>query len=246
MNVIPAIDLRGGRCVRLFKGDFERETSYGSDIDVIAAAHASSGAEWLHVVDLDGARDGVQVNQSVVRRLAANVPMKLQLGGGLRQRSDVESWLNAGIRRCVVGSVAVREPDEVATWLRDFGAESLVLALDVRIDEDGRAAVVTHGWRDTTSLSIDDAIDAYAGAGLRHLLCTDVSRDGAMTGPNVDLYRELQVRYPALELQASGGVRDLADLELLRSAGVAAAITGRALLDGRLRHEEIRTFLQSA
>jgi len=246
MNVIPAIDLRGGRCVRLFQGEFDRETEYSDDPVAVARRFAELGADRLHLVDLDGARDGTQVNAGIVRSIATESPLKAQLGGGIRSRDNVSAWLEAGVDRCVIGSLAVTEPAEVAAWLSHFGAARIVLALDVRIDAGGEPMLSTHGWRETSSVSLWQAIDDYLEHGLKHVLCTDVSRDGAMSGPNLELYRQIVSRYPSIQLQASGGVRGLGDLEALRSLGAAAAITGRALLDGSLTAEEIRSFLRDA
>lgn len=246
MNVIPAIDLRGGRCVRLFQGEFERETEYSDDPPSVAQRFAGLGVDRLHLVDLDGARDGRQQNESVVRRIASESPLKVQLGGGIRSDDTLAGWLDAGVDRCVVGSLAVTEPDRVRAWLADPGAERVVLALDVRITADGTPMLSTHGWQETSGVSLWHCLEGFADAGLRHVLCTDVSRDGAMAGPNVALYEEIVARFPEIELQASGGVRGIDDLRQLRAAGAAAAITGRALLDGSLGTAEVRSFLLDA
>lgn len=246
MKVIPAIDLRDGRCVRLLQGDFDRETEYSGDPRAVARRFARLGVERLHVVDLDGARDGRQGNAPVVRRIAAESTLKVQLGGGIRDRETLETWLSGGVDRCVIGSLAVTDAGEVRRWLTEFGTERIVLALDVRLDSDGRPMLSTHGWRETSQLSLWDCIEGFLPDGLRHVLCTDVSRDGAMSGPNVGLYEQIVDRYPDLELQASGGVRGVDDLRRLRAAGVAAAITGRALLDGNLSEAEVRSFRQDA
>jgi len=240
--VIPAIDLRGGRCVRLLKGEFDQETSYSDDPAAIARQFAELAVSRLHIVDLDGAKDGEPKNQELVRRIAAESTLRVQLGGGIRERATLATWLDAGVERCVIGSLAVTEPETVERWLSEFGAQCIVLALDVRLDADGEPLVSTHGWQQTSSVSLWQCIDRYLEHGLTHVLCTDVSRDGAMAGPNVDLYRDILAHYPTLELQASGGVRGIEDLETLRAAGVPAAITGRALLDGALTAQELQSF----
>jgi phosphoribosylformimino-5-aminoimidazole carboxamide ribotide isomerase len=243
MNVIPAIDLRGGRCVRLYQGEFDRETEYSADPAAVARDFAELGAERLHVVDLDGARGGTQLNRDIVRNLATESPLRVQLGGGIRDRQSLDDWLAAGVDRCVIGSLAVSRPDEVMAWLQEAGADRIVLALDVRIDEAKVPWLTTHGWRRTSTVTLWDCLEDYLAAGLRHVLCTDVSRDGAMSGPNLGLYGEIVSRYPTIALQASGGVRGLEDLEALRDTGAAAAITGRALLEGSLSKAEVRSFL---
>ena len=176
--------------------------------------------------------------------IAAASGLRVQLGGGIRSRDDVARWLDAGVARCVVGSVAINAPATVASWIEEFGADAIVLALDVRLDASADPILTTHGWTESTGMALWDCLDAYPGA--RHVLCTDVSRDGAMAGPNFELYVEILNRYPALQLQASGGVRHIDDLELLRELGVPAAITGRALLDGRITAEEVASFPRSA
>jgi phosphoribosylformimino-5-aminoimidazole carboxamide ribotide isomerase len=245
MELIPAIDIRDGRCVRLLKGDFDRETRYDVDPIELAEKYRDLGAHWLHVVDLDGAAKGQPANLELVERIKAACDLRIQFGGGIRDSSSLERAL-AVADRAVIGSLAVTEPARVAAWLRQFGPERLTLALDVRIDAEGAAFIATHGWTRASALTLEDAVHRYAGAGLRHVLCTDIDKDGALSGPNLGLYQGCVERWPALALQASGGVRDLADLTALAATGVAAAISGKALLEGRLTAAEIRTFLPDA
>lgn len=246
MRIIPAIDLQDGKCVRLLQGDFEQTTEYSSNPAEIGRRFSVLDVEDLHIVDLDGARTGTQQNHRIVAEIAHETGLEVQLGGGLRGRDDVAAWLNNGVSRCVVGSVAVRDPGTVTSWFDEFGPEALVLALDVRLDAEGSPLLTTQGWTEDAGVSLWECLDAYAGAGARHVLCTDVSRDGAQAGPNFSLYVEILNRYPSLQLQASGGVRNIDDLELLRELGVPAAITGRALLDGQVTAEEIASFRRSA
>jgi phosphoribosylformimino-5-aminoimidazole carboxamide ribotide isomerase len=246
VRIIPAIDLRAGRCVRLFQGSFERETRYSEDPLAIARLFGGLEVRDLHVVDLDGAQTGTPVNTSVVRQIAGSIALDIQLGGGLRERQLLEQWYEAGVTRCVVGSLAVSDPARVARWLRHFGGDRIVLALDVIQDGGGTPMLAVEGWTRTTQTVLWDCIDRYLDAGLRHLLCTDISRDGALRGPNLELYREILDRYPGLCLQASGGVRDAADLRALDAAGLPAVVTGRALLEGRISAEEVGAFRQSA
>ncbi len=246
MRIVPAIDLQGGKCVRLLKGDFEQTTEYSDNPAEIAAQFSALRVEDLHVVDLDGARLGEQRNRSSIREILAESTLTVQLGGGIRSESTVSEWLDLGISRCVIGSLAATEPDTVRQWLSDFGGDRIVLALDVNVADDGAPRLTTHGWTALSEISLWEAIDNYLPWGLRHVLCTDVSRDGALAGPNVELYREVLSRYPGLELQASGGVRDIADLETLREARLPAAITGRAMLDGRISSEEVARFQRNA
>ena len=247
MQLIPAIDLRGGRCVRLLQGRFDAETVYASDPLEVLDRYLALGAREIHVVDLDGARAGSQANRAAIARIAGRAPAGgVQVGGGVRSRAVVDELLALGVARVVIGSVAVTEPDEVALWLRDRGAESIVLAFDVRLDEGGTPRLATHGWERQTETSLWDAVERYLPAGLRHVLCTDVARDGAMSGPNLALYAEAVRRFPGIAWQASGGVSQAADLHALAATGVAAVISGRALLEGRLNAEELSPFLPAA
>lgn len=245
MIVIPAIDLKEGHYVRLYQGDFDRETRYGDDPAALAHRYRTIGFDHLHIVDLDGALTGEQRHRAVVSGIAHTAGFVLQVGGGIRSRSSIAGWLDAGASRCVVGSLAITEPHTVAGWFREFGTERIVLALDVRVNEEGVPTLATHGWTRSSGVTLWDCIEGYLGRGLKHVLCTDIQLDGALTGPNGQLYREFLRRYPDLELQASGGVRDLRDLGQLRTLGCAAAITGRALLDGRIADEEMSSFLRN-
>jgi phosphoribosylformimino-5-aminoimidazole carboxamide ribotide isomerase len=245
MKVIPAIDLQGGKCVRLFQGDFARTTEYSDDPAAVARQFSELGSTDLHIVDLDGARSGTQDNRSIITTIAAESNLVIQVGGGIRDKQTVEDWLSAGVSRCVIGSLAITEPDAVKSWLVTFGADSIVLALDVKIEEDGVPRITTHGWTRTTDTSVYECVEDFRSVGLRHVLCTDVSRDGAMTGPNFELYSGMAARFPDLQLQASGGVRHVGDLEELRNLGIPAAITGRALLDGKISSLEMRSFQQN-
>lgn len=245
MKIIPAIDLHEGKCVRLYKGDFGKVTHYSDQPLEIARAYAALSVDDLHIVDLDGARTGSQQNARVVSELCAETPLAVQLGGGIRDGERVGYWLENGVTRCVVGSVAVAEPERVAAWIKDFGGDSIVLALDVTIDKHG-PVLATHGWTRSSGQRLWDLLDRYSQLGARHLLCTDISRDGAMSGPNVELYADILDRYPDIRLQASGGVRDVGDLARLKEIGVPAAITGKAMLDGKITAAEVDSFLQSA
>ena len=246
MKVIPAIDLKDGKCVRLYKGDFDKTTEYSNDPVEVAQRFSLLDVENLHVVDLDGARSGEQQNRSIVRAIAAETGLEIQLGGGIRDRSTVEHWLQNGVSRCVIGSMAVTKVAKIGDWLREFGPDRIVLALDVKIGSDGMPILTTHGWTQQAGLTLWQCLDGYREHGIIHVLCTDVSRDGAMTGPNGDLYVEILDRYPDVQLQASGGVRNIDDLQELRARGVPAAISGRALLDGAITASEVAAFRQSA
>lgn len=246
MKIIPAIDLKDGKCVRLYKGDFGKTTEYSNEPVEVARRFSALDVENLHIVDLDGARSGEQQNRSIVQAIAAETGLEIQLGGGIRDRSTVAEWLKNGVSRCVIGSMAVTSVAEVRGWLEEFGPDRIVLALDVKIDPEGTPVLTTHGWTQQAGLSLWQCLDGYRQDGIIHILCTDVSRDGAMTGPNADLYVEILERYPDVQLQASGGIRNIDDLLELRARAVPAAISGRALLDGAITASEVSTFRQNA
>jgi len=246
MRLIPAIDLRGGRCVRLLQGRFDRETVYGDDPTALLQHYAGLGARQVHVVDLDGARSGDAGNRALVADLIRDGRVAIQLGGGIRTQQSAFEWLELGARRVVIGSAAVEKPAEVCGWLRELGSDRVILAFDVRVDPDGVPYAATRGWEQDTRNSLWDLVAAYTAAGLRHVLCTDVNRDGALSGPNVALYAEAVRRFPSLDWQASGGVSGAADLAALAQTGVAGVISGRALLEHRLDAQEIAPYLPSA
>ncbi len=232
IQIIPAIDLLDGSCVRLLYGDFNKCKVYELDAVRLASTYAREGAEWLHVVDLAASRDGESADIRPLLRLLDNTEQSVQTGGGVRSEEDISTRLEHGARRIVIGSLSVTQPERFAAWLREFGEDRLVAALDVRIDEDGTPWPRTHGWTRGAGETLWALLDFYADKGLKHVLCTDISRDGAMTGPNLDLYREITRRYPDLAIQASGGVSGLQDLQKLSGTGVDSAITGKALLEG--------------
>ena len=246
MKIIPAIDVKAGKVVRLYQGDFEQSTEYSDDPISVARRFEDYSTTDLHIVDLDGAQSGTQVNREVISRVASETVMSVQLGGGIRSLETLTGWLDAGVGRCVIGSLAITEPDAVKSWLVKYGADRIVLAFDVSMDDAGIPLITTHGWTTESTSSIFECIEDYIGIGLRHVLCTDVSRDGAMSGPNIGLYRQILERFPGLRLQASGGVRDIRDLEALRDNGLPAAITGRALLDGKISPAEVAAFRPGA
>ena len=230
-DVIPAIDLRGGQVVRLKQGDYAQQITYAADPRELARRYADAGARRLHLVDLDGARSGQLDNLDVIGTIAAD-GMQVQAGGGVRDENDLERLFDAGVDRVVLGSVAIREPELVAGWLGKYGAERLTLALDTRCI-DGRWTLPSAGWTETGTRTLDELAPWYAARGARHLLCTDIDRDGMLAGFNLDLYRHLADSVPQLAVQASGGVRTLDDIRAAREAGAQGVILGRALLEGR-------------
>lgn len=236
-GVIPAIDLRDGRVVRLMQGDYARGTSYAVDACALAARYAQASARWLHVVDLDGARDGQFENLETIEAIARE-GLHVQAGGGIREERDLQRLLDAGVARVVIGSIAVRDPERAAGWLEKFGSERVVIALDTR-QTDGRWTLPVAGWCESSVRTLDELALWYATRGARHLLCTDIARDGMLAGCNIELYRHLAMIVPGLSVQASGGVCSPDDVRAVREAGARAVIVGRALLEARYTLEEL-------
>ncbi|MNJ28960.1 1-(5-phosphoribosyl)-5-[(5-phosphoribosylamino)methylideneamino] imidazole-4-carboxamide isomerase [compost metagenome] len=232
MIIYPAIDLKDGVCVRLMHGRFDQVTRYDEVPAARLAAFAAEGAQWVHVVDLDGAEAGRAMQHGLIAELAASVAVKIQSGGGVRSETDVERLLEAGVSRVVVGSLAVTRSDEVLAWLDRFGAERITLALDVKY-EDGVPVPALKGWTQSAGVDLWSVLERYPSNLLTHVLMTDVGRDGALTGPNLDLLGEARARRPELKIQASGGVAALTDLIAARDLGCDGAIVGRALYEGR-------------
>lgn len=232
-QIYPAIDVRSGRVVRLAQGDYARETRYADDPFTLAKSYADAGAQWLHLVDLDAARNGGYTLGDLLRRLKAETPLSVQTGGGVRSEADIERLLQEGADRVVVGSLAVTEPNRVVRWINRYGNERLTVALDAWCGQDGRWFPTSHGWTQPGRRSLGDLVRFYSRSGLRHLLCTDIARDGTLAGPNLQLYQLLRQWAPRLELQASGGARDLDDVRDARGAGCAGIVLGKALLEGR-------------
>lgn len=230
MILLPAIDLVGGRCVRLAQGDFARQTGYDLDPAAALGVFAEAGATETHLVDLDGARARAPRQHELFEALAASASLALQVAGGFRTAEQVTRMLDCGIARVVLGSLALDDPAAFDALLDRFGPDRLVLALDVRLDGEV-ARVAAHGWATNSGRSLDSVIDRFPS--VRHLLVTDIGRDGMMAGPNTALMRTIAGQYPHIALQASGGVADLADLEELRASGAARAIVGKAIWERR-------------
>jgi phosphoribosylformimino-5-aminoimidazole carboxamide ribotide isomerase len=225
--IYPAIDLRDGRCVRLVEGDFSRETVFDADPAAAARRWAEAGAEWLHVVDLDGAVAGRPVNLPSIGAISAAVDIPIQLGGGLRSLENLESAFAAGITRTILGTVALEIPELVAAAVQRWG-DAIAVGLDAR---DGKLA--TRGWLDQSDVLAVEVAQSLQDVGVRHFIFTDIRRDGTLSGPNLESLQELISAVDA-QVIASGGVGALADIEAVREVGAAGAIVGRALYDGRM------------
>jgi phosphoribosylformimino-5-aminoimidazole carboxamide ribotide isomerase len=236
--IIPAIDLIQGKTVRLYQGSYDKTTEYQQTPLQLRDLYAEAGAGILHLVDLTGAKNAADRQLELLTTLMINAPLPVQVGGGVRTAADVEQLLAAGASRVVVGSVAIREPETVQGWLRTYGGDKIVLALDVAINAKGDKTLPSHGWIEESTITLEQVLDGFIAAGAKHVLCTDISKDGTLQGPNVALYAELVQNYPQIQWQASGGVGSLADIKALKPTGVAGVILGRALLEGKFTAEE--------
>jgi phosphoribosylformimino-5-aminoimidazole carboxamide ribotide isomerase len=238
----PAIDLRGGRVVRLQQGDFAREQRYRFDALALAQSYEQAGASWLHVVDLDGAKDALasQANLATIAQIAKDTGLQVQTGGGIRSQDDVRKRFDVGCARVVLGSKATQSPEEVRQWMADSaqGADGFCIALDCKQDAQGRFLVHTHGWQQTLSSDVFSLLSQFSSHGFRHALITDIALDGMLQGSNVALYQRLTEQLSGMAIQASGGVSALADLLALRSTQVAGVVIGKALLENRFTLQE--------
>lgn len=228
--LIPALDLIDGQVVRLLHGDFNQQTTYHNDPIAIAQEYSQAGADYLHLVDLDGARDPAQRQVALIRDLVRTTKLPVQVGGGIRTACDIEHLLDAGVRRVVIGSLAVTQPQRVQEWFQLFGSEAIVLALDVNIDTQGNRFLATHGWQQASTVTLEACLQTYLDHDCRHVLCTDIGRDGTLAGSHIELYADLKQQFPFIQWQASGGVARLDDLIALKAAQCDSVILGKALL----------------
>lgn len=231
MKIFPAIDLRGGQVVRLLKGDYDQMTVYGDDPLAVAKDFAVKGAEFLHVVDLDGAKDGDNPNFAVVETLAKESGLKVEIGGGIRSEDTIRKYIDAGVYRVILGTIAVKDPAFTTEMIKKYGDK-----IAVGVDISGRNVAI-HGWTEVSAISVDEIFGKLAEDGVSCIICTDIAKDGAMEGTNRALYQELGEKYP-VDIVASGGVSSMEDVTALKEMGVYGAIIGKALYTGDIDLEE--------
>jgi len=236
MRIIPAIDIIDGQCVRLSQGDYAQKKVYETNPVAVARSFEEAGLEHLHLVDLDGAKQGKVTNWKVIEAICKNTSLKVDFGGGIKTKSEIRQLLELGVKQVNLGSVAVKEPEKVSIWIDEFGADKIILSADVREER-----IAISGWTETSSLSIQDFIANYQTIGITYVTCTDISKDGMLAGPNVDLYTKLLKQFPSLNLIASGGVSSLDNLTQLKAAGLYGAIVGKAIYEGRIGLTELQT-----
>ena len=235
IEIIPAIDIIGGKCVRLTKGDYDKQRTYADNPAEMAAELESLGARRLHVVDLDGAKSRHIVNTATLEQITGRTNLVVDFGGGIKSEDDIERAFRSGASMVTVGSVAVTDKALMQRWIDTYGAERIILGADVR---DGRISV--NGWKEDSQEEIADFLEYYINKGVTKVLCTDISRDGTLEGPSLELYRKILRRFPDLYLIASGGVSGVSDIRELDSAGVPAVVFGKAFYEGRISKEELK------
>lgn len=239
MEIVPAIDIIDGKCVRLTKGDYNAQKTYSDNPLDMALRFQDAGIRRLHLVDLDGARSKHIVNYPTLEAIAGHTDLTVDFGGGIKSTQDLETALGCGAQMVTIGSTAVTEPELISQWIEDFGQEHIILGADAR---DGKISV--NGWKEDSKLTLSDFIRSYMQKGISQVLCTDINRDGMLQGPSVDLYKSLLKEFPGIKLIASGGVSSVQDLIDLREAGLPAAIVGKAYYEGRITLEQLSQLSQ--
>lgn len=234
IELIPAIDIIGGQCVRLTKGEYDSKKVYDNDPASVAQRFEKLGFKRLHVVDLDGAKSKHIVNDETLQRISRTTQLTIDFGGGIKTQEDVEKAFQAGAKMVTIGSLAVTNPVLCETWIKQYGAERIVLGADAR---NGKISI--NGWKEDSELDLMEFIDAYYQKGIRNVLCTEISHDGTLEGPAIDLYKDIMKRFPDLHLIASGGVSCMQDIEELEAAGIPAVVFGKAIYEGRINLEEL-------
>lgn len=234
IELIPAIDLIDGKCVRLTQGDYARQTVYNEDPVAQAQEFERLGFRRLHLVDLDGAKSKHVVNDAVLRAITQATSLRVDFGGGIKTEADIEKVFDAGAEMVTAGSVAVTHPELFIAWTKRFGAERMILGADVR---NGRISI--NGWKEDSEEQLLPFLERYVEAGVKNVLCTEISKDGTLAGPAVDLYREVMDRFPGLHLIASGGVSSSEDIRRLDEAGIPATVFGKAWYEGKINIEEL-------
>jgi len=238
IEIIPAIDLIDGKCVRLTQGDYAQKTIYNENPLEVAKQFEGAGIKRLHLVDLDGAKKGEVVNLAVLERISEGTDLVIDFGGGIKKEETLNSVFNAGADFATIGSLAVKEPELFYTWIKNYGAGKFLLGADVKNDK-----IAIGGWLETTELSVFNFIADYLKQGLKNIFCTDISKDGLLQGPSIDLYKKLIEKSPEINLIASGGVSSIKDVELLKNNGCSGAIIGKAIYEGRITLDELKPYL---
>ena len=238
IEIIPAIDIIDGKCVRLTQGDYNQKTVYNEDPVEVAMMFEDAGIKRLHTVDLDGARSSHVVNTRVIERIATHTNLTIDFGGGIKSDEDLRKAFDAGAQMVTIGSVAVKEPELFSSWVETYGGEKIILGADVK-----NGYISISGWLEEGEQKLMDFICHHTKNGIHNVLCTDISRDGMLQGPAIELYKDIMAHYPNLHLIASGGVSCINDIERLNDAGIPAVVFGKAIYEGRIKLKELERFL---
>jgi phosphoribosylformimino-5-aminoimidazole carboxamide ribotide isomerase len=238
MEIIPAIDIIGGKCVRLTQGDYAQKKIYGDNPLEMAQQFESAGIKRLHLVDLDGARTKKIVNRQVLESISKNTSLKVDFGGGVQSDTDIQLAFDSGASQVTGGSIAVKDPELFLSWIKKYGSEKIILGADAK-----NRKIAIGGWEETTTADVISFIKAWAAKGIRYIICTDVAKDGLLQGPSIDLYRDILQEIPEIQLIASGGVSSIKDLEELEKCGVYGTIVGKAFYEGRIGLKELASFV---
>ena len=237
IELIPAIDIIEGKCVRLAQGDYNRSKEYSSNPLEIAKSFEGAGVKRLHLVDLDGAKASHVVNLKVLERIASSTSLEIDFGGGIKSDKDIKSVFDSGASLVTVGSLAVTNFPKMLNWFSEYGSDKFIIGADVKNDK-----ISINGWLEDSEVDLYTFIDRYVECGIRNVLCTDISRDGMLSGPSIDLYKTILDRHPDLGLIASGGVRNIDDIKSLESAGVPSVVFGKAFFEGFISLEELSSY----
>lgn len=240
-EIIPAIDLIGGKCVRLSQGDYERKTIYNASPLDVAMEFEDNDIKRIHLVDLDGAKKGEPVNLKVLESIASKTKLVIDFGGGIKTEKNIESVFNAGANMLAIGSIAAKDPELFYSWLNKYSAAKIILGADVKEE-----LIAVAGWTETTDLTILDFLKSNVLQGLKQTFCTDISKDGMLQGPSIELYKKIILEFPQLNLIASGGVSMLKDIYALQEIGCSGAIIGKAIYENKIKLSELKQFMHHA
>ena len=238
MKIIPAIDLINGKCVRLTKGDYSTEKVYNKNPLEVAKAFEGAGIQYLHLVDLDGAKSNAIMNGDVLEKIVTNTNLKIDFGGGIKSEKSVRVAFDLGAHKISVGSIAAKNPILVYDWIKTFGADKIILGADVN-----NRKIAINGWQESTNLELDDYLESYINKGIQSVICTDISKDGMLEGSSIELYQELITIFPGIKLTASGGITSVQELDKLKEIGLDGAIIGKAIYENKITLKQLEPYV---
>lgn len=236
--IIPSLDLINEKVVRLYQGNYNKQLNYKDNPVSIIKKYQKLGAQIIHLVDLTGAKNPKNKQKEFLKKMISNLSISIQIGGGIRNEKDIDFFLKLGVKRIVIGSIAIKNYEIVKKWIKVYGKEFIVLAFDIVITKNKNKILKIHGWQKETNILLEKILDIYYSTGIKHVLCTDISCDGTLKGPNFSLYKEIVLRYPKIHFQASGGIGSLNDIAKLKKLGVQNIIVGRSLLENKINIQD--------